>query len=350
MSIAVAESLLVLRRARGMTQTELADAAGITQAALSRYENDMREPDKEIVRRLADALGVTAPFLAHDFQMRGGIAADAHMRRKATAKPADWKRVEAKVNELRMHSSFLLERVPLEPGRHVLNLDPDEQTPQEAAQMQRASWQMPIGPVRHLVRWLEAAGVLVVEESFGIQRIDGMSQWAGEHAVVLVNAAMPTDRRRWTLAHELGHLILHSTYIGADAEGQANAFAAEFLMPEQVIRSELSNLSLGKLMDLKAEWGTSMQAICERAVELKKATSGDRQRFYRQMRDRGWRIHEPGSDELAPETPTLARSLGRQLLDAGLSRAEVAQMVGVCKGRNSVFLPEPTAGALRRVK
>lgn len=138
--------LLVLRRARDLTQAEVAGRAGITQAALSRYEADLRAPDEAMTAALADALGVTQDFLTHDFRMRGAVAADAHMRRRATARPSKWRRVGAELNELRMHSSYLLTRVPSDPDLHVPSLDPFETSPAEAAHRVRALWQMPIGP------------------------------------------------------------------------------------------------------------------------------------------------------------------------------------------------------------
>lgn len=56
---ALGEALRVARRAKGITQAELAERIGITQAALSRYENDLREPSQETVDAFAAALGVT---------------------------------------------------------------------------------------------------------------------------------------------------------------------------------------------------------------------------------------------------------------------------------------------------
>lgn len=46
----------------------------------------------------------------------------------------------------------------------------------------------------------------------GTTRIDGMSQWIGGDAVVFVASRVSTDRQRFTIAHGLGHLVLHSEY------------------------------------------------------------------------------------------------------------------------------------------
>lgn len=199
---------------------------------------------------------------------------------------------------------------------------------------------MPIGPVRDLTAWIESAGVLVVDQDFSTPRIDGMSQWAGDHAIILVNSRMPTDRRRLTLAHELGHLVMHSQHQDEDVEAQANAFAAEFLMPEHVIRPQMRALNLGKLLDLKQEWGVSMQALMERAHALGAVSAQERQDFYKRLSRRGWRKQEPGSDTLPPETPRLAASVGKALADAGLTDAEIRELVGVAPGRPSPFIPE----------
>lgn len=340
MSKKVGDIILVLRRANDITQEELASRVGITQAALSRYENDLREPDRETLEKIGDVLGVTTDFLQHEFRMEGAIAADAHMRRQRTTKPSDWKRVEARLNSLRMHSSFLLERMPLNSSNHVIQLDPDDHSPEQAAGMLRAAWRMPIGPVRNLTRWVESAGVIVIEEDFGTHRIDGMSQWAGEHAVIILNRSLPVDRKRLTIAHELGHLVLHSRYIDADVEDQANQFAAEFLMPAHVIGPQLSNLSIGKLNDLKREWVVSMQALFERAYRMGKVTSEDRTSFYRKMNSRGWKTREPGSDLLPVEAPELASSIGRTLDQSGLSRGEIDTLVGVRDGSDTPFTVE----------
>lgn len=348
----VGDVLLVLRRGADITQEELAERAGITQAALSRYENNLREPEPEVLERLAEQLGVTSAFLTHDYKLRGAIAADAHMRRQKTTKPSDWKRVEARLNAHRMHSSYLLERVPMSAHNQVVQVDPLERSPQDAAALLRTAWHMPIGPIRSLVQWIESAGVIVVEEDFGTHRIDGMSQWAGEHAVIILNAGLPTDRKRLTLAHELGHLVLHSTYIDEDMESQANDFAAEFLMPRHLIGPELRNLTLGKLSDLKLEWGVSMQAIVEHAHRLGKLSREDRTRFYKQMSVRGWRTREPNSDRLPPEQPELASSLGERLAAAGLSTREIERLVGLRSAHASPFIvssPNPKPRRLRAV-
>lgn len=330
------------RRACGLTQEELAEAAQVTQAALSRYENDLRAPEPEVLARLATALGVTEAFLTHAGRVRGGMAIDAHMRRYKTAKATLWRRLEARLNMYRMHASLLFEEVSLQAEQRVPRLDPIDTTPADAARMVRMQWRMPVGPVRSLVRWLEAAGCLVVEEDFGTARVDGLSQWIDDHPIILVNERAPTDRKRLTLAHELGHLCLHSVEVSEDMEREADEFAAEFMMPSAIIGTQLRTLKLGKLHDLKREWGVSMQALIERAHQNKMLTPSQRTNFYKTLSAKGWRTREPLSEELPPEKPALPASIAVALQAKGLTAKETAQIAGFATSDDNVLFHVPT--------
>lgn len=337
MSRRVGDVIIALRRSAHLTQTELSARLGIAEAELTRYENGLRDPGNAMLEKLGDALGVTSDFLLAGFTLRGGIAVDWHMRRHNTAKTSDWKRVEARLNVLRMHSSYLLERVPLEPQHQVIHVDPDHHSPDTAAVMLRAHWKMPMGPIRHLTRWVEAAGVIVVEEDLGTKRIDGMSQWAGEHAVIMVNRGLPTDQKRLTLAHELGHLVLHGLDAGVEMERQAEQFAAEFLMPAHVINPEVKNLTVGTLSELKTQWGVTEQALLERASQLGALSAQQRVYLSGQMTTHAGNTAQPGNDLLASETPELAASVGKRLDAAGLARREIEHLIGVRPGIETLF-------------
>lgn len=324
----IGEALETARRARGLTQEDLAGLAQVSQAALSRYEQGRREPDPDVLPRLARALGVTERFLRGWDRTRGAMAVDAHMRRRQGAKPTVWRRLEAQLNLHRMHARHLFEEVSVHADQKIPQFDPIEIEPAAAARMVRMQWRMPVGPVRLLVRWLEAAGCVVIEEDFGTPRVDGLSQWIGEYPVMLLNQRVPTDRKRLTLAHELGHLCMHSDDVTEHVEQEANEFAAEFLMPLTVIRPQLRNVTLGRLHDMKREWGVSMQALIERAHDARTITGVQRSNLYKALSAKGWRMREPLSDELPPEHPRLTTQIGEALRAKGLDQDEIAQLAG----------------------
>ncbi len=344
--MSLGEALVTTRRARAMTQQDLAEAAGVTQAALSRYENDLRDPSQGTLESLATALGVTPEFLQLPTRARGAFMVDAHMRRRPVAKPTVWRRLEARLNVYRMHVEFLLREVEIEPHLILPLFDPLEYSASDAARLTRMQWRMPSGPVRDLIGWLESVGCVVIAEDFGSMtgggRIDGLSQWVSDAPVMLVNSRASTDRLRLTLAHELAHICLHSDQLGGDPEQEANDFAAEFLMPADLIRPELRNLNISKLHSLKRYWGVSMQALIERGYRLETISASQRASFYKTLSARGWRAKEPLSDELPLERPQLAQRLGQVLIERGLTTDEVAGIAGAAPGHEHLFfLPKP---------
>lgn len=336
------EVIITGRIAAGMTQEDLANSVGVTQAALSRYENDLRDPDADTIDRIADALGVTVRFLERASRPAAALAVDAHMRRRATAKPTVWRQLEAQLNMLRMHSDFLREEFALAATLTMPGFDPFTTEPADAARMTRTQWQMPIGPVRSITRWIEAAGSVVLMTDLGNQRVDGLSQWTADHPVIVVNCANPTDRIRWTLAHETGHLVLHRDDATGDMEREADAFAAEFLMPEILIRSELANLTLGKATDLKREWGVSVAALIQRAHQLGMLTDARRSSLFKQLSARGWRVREPASDEIAPEKAELLDHINAHLRGRGLDDTDVANLAGYRSPDKNRLMPPQT--------
>ena len=337
------------RRAEGMTQAELAERLGVKQASVHRYEKGDRDPEPEVMQRLQSVFGWTDRFIERSSRPQAAMAVDAHMRRRATAKASVWRQLEAQLNMNRLHVEFLGEAVALHASRPIPSLDPCEVSPQDAARVTRMTWRVPAGPIRQLIQWMEAAGCVVIPEDIGTARVDGLSQWSADVPLIMYNAAAPTDRTRWTFAHELGHLVLHREEVPVELEEQANAFAAEFLMPEAVIRPQLRNLDLSKALTLKQEWGVSIQAIIMRAHDLGVIDAAQRTKLYKQISYRQWRITEPGSETLTPETPNLLSSIRDELARLGLSDDEIASTAGFPDQSSNTLMPRPATGGLRLV-
>ena len=320
------------RVAAGLTQERLAKQVGVTQIALSRYENDQRQPDDETRDRLAGALGLTGRFLGQAALMRGGSALGAHARRRASASVRAWREAEARLNVLRLQVHRLLNVIDFDVPNILSPLDPLDYEPDAAARLTRAQWKMMMGPVRRLTGWMESAGCVVLEWDFGTPRIDALSQWVSDFPVVIVNSQIPTDRKRLTLAHELGHLVLHVAPVHlsseTEVEQEAMDYAAEFLMPADEIRPDLRNLSLGKLSDLKRYWMVSMAALVERAYRLQTITAAQRTSLYKGLSARGWRKTEPLSEQLPPEEPAIPALIVERLRRLRYTAAEIAEFGG----------------------
>lgn len=109
---------------------------------------------------------------------------------------------------------------------------------------------------------------------------------ADPRPVIEINAKTPGDRQRWTLAHELGHLVLHGAIRGRvdEVEEQADAFAAELLLPESVMRNEVMvPVTLSQVATLKARWHVSMAALIRRVHALGIINDRRKKRFVRSV-------------------------------------------------------------------
>lgn len=345
------EALYTARVAAGLTQEQLARRTGITQAALSRYENDMRFPDSDTLEQLASAVGVTPRLLA-ELSLVGIVGTDAHMRRRATAPARIWRRLEAQINLLREHLRLLLFPFDFRPPNSLSRMDTIDFSPTDIARLIRAQWRVPQGPIRNLTRWVESSGCLVVEWDFGTYRVDGLSQWVDDYPIILLNSRMPTDRKRMTLAHELGHIVMHSDpahiHFLDDLEQEANAFAAEFLMPAHIIRPDLRNHSLERLVNLKRKWGVSIAALIERGHSLNTIPSSTRTSLYKRLGARGWRRREPISEALPPEKPETVGNVVRYFEQLAYQPDQIADLAGFADA-NSAGNVLPLRKGLRAV-
>ena len=229
-------------------------------------------------------------------------------RKRQSLPVKELKVIHAKINVLRLHLSRLLRAVEVEPGCKLVRFDVDEYgSPEAVARLTRQMWHLPLGPVRNLVSAIENAGGVVFECSFGTDKIDAVSQWPRDMPpLFFVNRDLPVDRWRFSLAHELGHLVMHAVP-GPDAEAEADRFASEFLMPEREVVSELAGLNLGKAVRLKMQWRVSMQALIRRARDLAAITGRHYTTLCVQIGQEGYRKSEPSP--LPPEEPTVVRDL-----------------------------------------
>ncbi|MCE2526766.1 MAG: ImmA/IrrE family metallo-endopeptidase [Actinomycetia bacterium] len=150
------------------------------------------------------------------------------------------------------------------------------------------------GPIRNLTAAVERAGICLVPLVLDGRGLDGMSSWVEDQAVIGLNVAVPGDRFRMSLAHELGHLAMH-TKKTTSSEKEAFRFASALLLPDEDFEQSLSSASypptLKDFINLKGLWGISISALVYRAHES--GILDDRShRSMRVMMSR-WRKTEP---------------------------------------------------------
>jgi Zn-dependent peptidase ImmA (M78 family) len=334
--------LVLARESRSMTQgrlaIEMSDAEGsggkVSQGYVSRAEAGRLPVTGERLELYAAALGYPTELLCLGGQEVGAGAGLVHHRKKQALSAVDLRRIHALLNLTRIQLRALQAGPPRPAGVGIPHSPVDDyDTPEDAARQLRAQWGLPTGPLDSVVAILEEAGGLVTRrelvspvpldsgaESVPVDAVSGCPP--AENPVVLLNIGTPADRQRFTLAHELGHMVMHPVP-HPEQEKQANRFAAELLMPTSQIRSHLQgHLELPQLLELKATWKVSMWALLRRAHTLGVISDWQYRSVAVEMSSLGYRTREPG--ELEPETPTGVTALVNWHLQQGRSVDELA--------------------------
>jgi Zn-dependent peptidase ImmA (M78 family) len=223
----------------------------------------------------------------------------------------------------------LLRSVDFQAPFHVPGIDIDSiETPAEAALTCRSMWGLPCGPIADLYSVLEDAGCIVFCFDFGVPDVDAISMRSPRMPpTMFVNSTMPTDRQRFTVAHELGHLVLHQLP-NKTMEAEADDFASEFLMPAADISSHLYHLDLERLAMLKRHWRVSMASILKRAEDLGIISARKAKSLWIELSKLGYRKREP--IDIEQPAPKLIADLIRVHTDQlGYSDEEVASSLSL---------------------
>jgi Zn-dependent peptidase ImmA (M78 family)/transcriptional regulator with XRE-family HTH domain len=348
--------LILAREARGMTQGELASATGIRQGTLSKYETGFLEPPKVAVAELAACLGFPESFFYQDGQPYGFPPYHYRKRKKLSAKTLG--RIAAEMNLRRMHVKTMSISFERKTNGLIPEIDPDEYhgkgtrrlDPEDVARTLREMWMLPRGPIPNMVELLESNGAIVIPCDFGTELLDALSQRLdGMPVLIFANINAPADRLRLTLAHELGHMVLHTTTLHDDdkMEDEADAFAGAFLLPADDIKPQLRRgLDLRHLANLKLFWKVSMAAIAVRADRLNLVTPYQKKAFWMEMGRLGYRRREP-NEPPREQARALKEMIAFHRNKLGYSNAEMAKLLHLLEAEFSqmygthVFAPAP---------
>jgi Zn-dependent peptidase ImmA (M78 family)/transcriptional regulator with XRE-family HTH domain len=265
----------VARAARGLTQGELAQQAGVTQALISKLENGLTlDPTPDTVAALASALRFPTDFFYSSEKPHG--LPPFHFRKRASLGSKALAKIEADINIRRIHLDRLLKSYEPATTKEfpIIDLEKNQWTPRDAAQHLRGHWMLPRGPVDNLTAVVERAGAIVIQIDFGTPRMDALSfRLPGMPPLIFMNSTVPGDRYRFSLAHEIAHLACHNhPESDEQMEEQADEFAAELLMPAKEVRSFVAYPSLAKLGRAKQYWKVSIKALIVQASRLKVIT------------------------------------------------------------------------------
>lgn len=320
---------------RGFTQKELAEEIGITKQAICNYEKGLNHPTNDVLVKMMEALKFPLIFF-YKPTVKNVEQGEVYFR--SSALPAKKKEMlEQKLNYLSTEIIGFIEGFIKLPDVNLIMTEYQETYSKEdiveIAHKLRNLWGIDSRPIKNLTYIMQENGCIVARLKLDSEKTDGYSKWMFNRPYTFLNAEKNgAVRARFTLAHELGHIILHRKLKNDEdikrREWEANFFAGELLFPSEKVLDEIMYVSLDSLIPLKSKWGVSIGVLVRRCLDLELITDDRFTMLQKQISKRKWRKCEPLDDILEVEQPRLFKE-AFDLLDENriVSKAEIPDMI-----------------------
>ena len=311
-----------------MTQQDVADAlvdAGFTtsKAKIITYEKDRDIPSAPILMEMSRLFDVPPIWLMH--KPKQNVELQGY-RKQSALRMKTRETIEAYVRDVaELHIELRSQLCPdmdfsFPKCVNVVDFDGAE----KAAIVLRKSWKLDDAPISNLTHVAEDNGLVVIDWDRNTEHFDGLSIWYGKDVpVILTKCDVSADRKRFNLAHELGHLVMHTPEDMPEKliEKLAHRFAGALLVPANVAFQELSKcgarIGFPKLGTLKQKYGLSLQGWVYRAKDLGILSPELATKYWTELNRRGWKKCEP-YEFVADEKPALLKQMISRAVEAGL--------------------------------
>ncbi len=335
----VGKNIRYYRLMKRMSQEALAQAVGVGKMAISNYESEKRHPDYEIARKISGALGVSLSQLMA--QSDTGISVEYGAFRKQASLGKSQQ--EVILEKVKRYLERLYETVSFVGETALPDIPEYEQIPVDDYEsagryLREILGTAAVGPIGNTTDILENRGFIICPVDYDERGFSGISGRVNGRPFIAVNVNMPAERQRFTLIHELAHLVF-SFRDDQNEEQTVDGIAGAFLLPRDDLLRELGpkrNDIRGSLRYIQREYGVSMAAIVRRASQTGIITKSVYETTMKWMAARGLRVDERSG--ITPEKTHFLEQL--------ISRAVAEDEIGISKAAE---LLEMTLADVRRL-
>lgn len=336
-----------LKRARessgfSLRELEARIQGQVSAQAIGKYEREEMMPGSTVLLALANALSISPEYLLSEREIE---LAGVDFRKAPQAGAKEERAVEASVLEQVERYLELEELMPSTddawslPDDDAFNIGCIDDA-EGAAESLRRLWNIGIDPIPLMAELLEEKGVKVIALDLP-QNVSGSKAFVQRPGyqdvpVIVVNQSHNGERQRFTLAHELAHLVLRFVGLNdAEQEKAADRFAGAFLMAKEMMKRFLgehrTSISLGELVELKKLFKVSIASLVVRCSQLNVLSRATYGRLFGQIKSMGW--NGPASTEpnlLPPEVPQrMKRICLRAVAEGAISESRAAELLQI---------------------
>ncbi len=321
------------REARSLSMGDLADSINITRQSVSKYERGIINPSFEVLQEISVKLDFPLDYFYKKDVIDTARSSSLFFRSKSnvvkkikTACRYQVKWTNEVKKELERYVDFLDVDIP------TIDVDYEEITDEDIEELAinlRDKWNIGDGPIDDLIGILENKGVIVSQFSSNnicsFSGIDAFSAWKDGVPYIVYNSVQKSAvRTRFSILHELGHIIMHSAISEEEstkreivdfADMQADRFAAAFLLPATSFPNSIRGTSLSVMEIAKVKWGAAISTIIKRCENLELLTENQLNYLKRQMSTNKYWHKEPLDDVLTIKGPELLRDAILMLIE-----------------------------------
>jgi Zn-dependent peptidase ImmA (M78 family)/DNA-binding XRE family transcriptional regulator len=324
--------LILARKRRGKSKTGLAKESGISHRSLVYHETGEVEPSEETLNTLASVLKFPVEFFFKpDVDEISSDAASFRALKKMTASQEAVAIAAGTISvefEQWIDKHFDLPKSNLPLLRGV--------EPETAAEMLRAKWSLGQRPIKNMIHLVEAHGVRVFSLPIESANVDAFSLWHDrlpndQTPFIFLNSTKTGERRRFDIAHELGHLVLHrhGSPPNRQAEFEADRFGSAFLMPKADVLAHIPRgfPSERHIHAMKRRWKVAAIAMVVRLWHLDMLTEWQYRSLCISLSEAGYRTSEP--DGIPSEQSQVLTKVLEVLRSDGTTRQSVARQLAI---------------------
>lgn len=285
----ISQKIKNARTLKGLSQQELADMIGISKQMISKYEKGDSMPTSTNLLKLGKSLNVKIDYFFKPNKIKLGAL---NFRKKSIFSNKKKDSLEQLI-KLNLENYLEIEDL-LQIDYSFKNSIANEKINtiediEKIVLLLRNKWEIGLDPIHNIIQLLEDKAIKVIELFDVDESFDGLSTFVNNRfPVVVVNGNFPVERKRFTLLHELGHLLLNLPDCNLkDEENYCNKFASEFLFPKKLVIKEFGVkrdlISLNELIEVQKKYGISIQAIVYRLVDSEIFTENRKMDFYKKI-------------------------------------------------------------------
>ena len=331
------ERLRLARKRNGLSLRALSTQMGgvVSAQAIGKYERGEMMPSSDVAIALAGSLGVSMAYLLRpsdisleSVEFRKLNSTKARERAAVEGEVLDNVERYLQVEEILGISDSLLDE-PLVAPYLVETVEDAER----AATLVRKDWNLGGSPIADMTELLEDHGIKVFKLELP-ESVDGLScrvhrVGGGDVPVVVGSTTKSLERQRFTIAHELGHMVLNipSTL---DEEKVCHRFAGAFLAPKDELIREVGrrrlNFGFEELVEIKHMFGISAAALVVRMRDLGIITDATLRGIFNGIGS-SWRMTEPLPLKRTESPRRFRRLCLRALAENEISESKAAELL-----------------------